>query len=97
MDRRRLGECHHDDLREGWIAGAGLDVFDPEPLEAGHPLLRQPNLIATPHVAFYSEESLVELEVLAAENVAAVLDGRMPASVVNPEVLELDRWQHLRS
>ena len=84
-------------LREGWIAGAGLDVFDPEPLEPGHPLLRQPNLIATPHVAFYSEESLVELEVLAAENVAAVLDGRMPASVVNPEVLELDRWQHLRS
>jgi D-3-phosphoglycerate dehydrogenase len=84
-------------LREGWIAGAGLDVYDPEPLETGHPLLREPNLIATPHVAFYSEESLVELETRAAENVAAILDGRMPASVVNPEVLELERWEHLRS
>jgi D-3-phosphoglycerate dehydrogenase / 2-oxoglutarate reductase len=84
-------------LREGWIAGAGLDVFDPEPLEVGHPLLRQPNLVATPHVAFYSEESLVDLEVRAAENVAAILDGRMPGSVVNSEVLELERWEHLRS
>jgi D-3-phosphoglycerate dehydrogenase len=84
-------------LREGRIAGAALDVFDPEPLEVDHPLLRQPNLVATPHVAFYSEESLVDLEVRAAENVAAILDGRMPASVVNSEVLELERWEHLRS
>jgi D-3-phosphoglycerate dehydrogenase / 2-oxoglutarate reductase len=87
----------HRALSEGWIAGAGLDVFAPEPLASDHPLFRQPNLIATPHVAFYSEESLVELETRAAENVAAVLEGRMPASVVNPEVLELERWEHLRS
>jgi D-3-phosphoglycerate dehydrogenase / 2-oxoglutarate reductase len=87
----------HRALSEGWIAGAGLDVFDPEPLGSDQPLFRQPNLIATPHVAFYSEESLVELETLAAENVAAVLEGRRPASVVNPEVLELARWEHLRS
>jgi D-3-phosphoglycerate dehydrogenase / 2-oxoglutarate reductase len=83
-------------LREGWIAGAGLDVFVPERLRADHPLLQQPNLIATPHVAFYSEESLLELEVRAAENVAAILDGRLPEAVVNPEVLELERWRHLR-
>ena len=97
----RGGLVDHDALlralREGWIAGAGLDVFDPEPLPDGHPLLREPNLVATPHVAFYSEESLVELETLAAENVAAVLEGRMPASVVNPTVLDLQRWEHLRS
>jgi D-3-phosphoglycerate dehydrogenase len=83
-------------LREGRIAGAGLDVFEPERLHADDPLLAEPRLIATPHVAFYSEESILELEVRAAENVAAVLTGRLPASVVNPEVLKLPRWRHLR-
>jgi D-3-phosphoglycerate dehydrogenase len=83
-------------LQENWIAGAALDVFDPEPLPADHPLLGLPNLIATPHVAFYSEESVLELEVLAARNVAAILAGERPASVVNPEVLKLPRWAHLR-
>lgn len=82
-------------LQEGWIAGAGIDVFVPEHLPADHPLLAQPTLIATPHVAFYSEESLVELEIKAAENVAAILSGRRPQSLVNPEVLALPRWQHL--
>lgn len=84
-------------LREGWIAMAALDVFVPERLAPDHPLLAQPNLIATPHVAFYSEESVHDLEVLAAENVAAVLSGRRPAAVVNPDVLELPRWAHLGS
>jgi D-3-phosphoglycerate dehydrogenase len=82
-------------LQEGWIAGAALDVFDPEPFAADHPLLSQPTLIATPHIAFYSEESVLELEVQAARNVAAILSGRRPASVVNPEVLALPRWEHL--
>ncbi len=83
-------------LRDGWIAGAALDVFEPERLPVDHPLLALPNLIATPHVAFYSEESVRELQVQAAQNVAAVLSGRRPLSVVNPEVLALPRWQHLR-
>jgi D-3-phosphoglycerate dehydrogenase len=83
-------------LDEGWIAGAGIDVFVPERLAADHPLLAHPNLLATPHVAFYSEESVLALEVLAAENVAAVLSGWRPHALVNPEVLELDRWAHLR-
>ena len=82
-------------LRKRWIAGAGIDVFVPERLPADHPLLAQANLVATPHVAFYSEESVHDLEVLAAENVAAILSGRRPASVVNPEVLELSRWADL--
>ncbi len=84
-------------LREGWIAGAALDVFDPERIPADHPLLSAPNLIVTPHVAFYSEESVLELERLAAENVAAVLGGRRPPHVVNPEVLDLERWATLAS
>ena len=84
-----------DALREGWIGGAGIDVFVPEHLPRDHPLLAQPNLVATPHVAFFSEESVLELELKAAENVAAVLSGRRPTYVVNPEVLELPRWHHL--
>jgi len=82
-------------LRDGRLSGAGLDVFEPERLPPDHPVLGAPGVIATPHVAFYSAESVLELELRAAENVAALLAGRRPASVVNPEVLELPRWRHL--
>lgn len=82
-------------LRSGVIAGAGLDVFEPERLDQDHPLLSLDSVIVTPHVAFYSEESISDLQRLAAENVAAVLGGRLPASVVNPEVLQLPRWAGL--
>jgi D-3-phosphoglycerate dehydrogenase len=83
-------------LDNGWIAGAALDVFVPERPAPDHPLLTRPNLIASPHVAFYSEESVHDLEVLAAENVADILTGRRPRWVVNPEVLALPRWAHLQ-
>lgn len=83
-------------LEQDWIAGAALDVFVPEPLPGDHPLLKFPNVIATPHVAFYSEEALLDLEILAAENVAAVLSGRRPANVVNLELLDSPRWSHLK-
>jgi D-3-phosphoglycerate dehydrogenase / 2-oxoglutarate reductase len=82
-------------IRAGVIAGAGLDVFEPERLPQDHPLLSLESVIATPHVAFYSEESIGDLQRLAAENVAAVLQGRLPASVVNPAVLNLPRWAQL--
>jgi D-3-phosphoglycerate dehydrogenase len=74
-------------LRAGRLGGAGLDVFEPERLPDEHPLLTDPRVIATPHVAYYSEESILELQTRAAQNVATILDGRRPASVVNPEVL----------
>jgi D-3-phosphoglycerate dehydrogenase len=73
-------------LQKGTIAGAGLDVFDPEPLPEGHPLLALKNAIVTPHTAFYSDQSIVELARSASQNVADVLAGRRAASVVNPEV-----------
>lgn len=76
-----------DALAAGEIEGAGLDVFVPERLPDGHRLLRSDRVLATPHTAFYSEESMAELARLAAENVAAVLDGRRPAAIVNPETL----------
>ena len=82
-------------LRGGGIRGAGLDVLEPEPLPSGHPLLGLERVLLTPHVAFFSSESVWELETRAAENVAAVLSGRRPEHVVNPEVLDLPRWAHL--
>jgi D-3-phosphoglycerate dehydrogenase len=83
VDQDALAEA----LRVGTIAGAGLDVFVPEHLPPDHPLLGLDNVVATPHTAFYSEESIADLARLAAQNVAEVLAGARPASVVNPVVL----------
>ncbi len=73
-------------LREGWIAGAALDVRQTEPAAPGHPFAGLPNVILTPHMAWYSEESEIEVRRKAAEGVAAVLSGRRPPYLVNPEV-----------
>ena len=75
-------------LESGHLAAAGIDVLPQEPPDPDDALLRQENLIVTPHVAFYSEESLAELQTRTAQSVAHVLSGRMPESVVNPHVLE---------
>jgi D-3-phosphoglycerate dehydrogenase len=72
-----------DALERGTIAGAGLDVFTPERLRDGDRLLAAPNTVMTPHVAYYSEESLALLARLTAESVADVLAGRPPRSIVN--------------
>jgi D-3-phosphoglycerate dehydrogenase len=83
-------------LKEKRLAGAGLDVFDREPAPMDHMLMQLPNVIITPHIAFYSEESLQDLLVQTAENTADVLTGRRPGAVVNEEVLTLARWSHLK-
>lgn len=75
-------------LSEGWIAGAGIDVLESEPPPDDHPLIPLPNAIVTPHAAFLSEESVLELERRAALAVVCVLQGRMPEFVWNTEVLE---------
>lgn len=74
-------------LRSGAIRAAGLDVFEQEPLPEGSPLFELPNTALTPHAAWYSEESQVELKRRTAQNVADVLAGRRPRNIVNPEVL----------
>jgi D-3-phosphoglycerate dehydrogenase / 2-oxoglutarate reductase len=74
-------------LSEGRIAGAGLDVTDPEPPAPGDPLLALPNVILTPHVAWYSEESREHVTVEAAREVVRILHGERPHSPVNPDVV----------
>jgi D-3-phosphoglycerate dehydrogenase / 2-oxoglutarate reductase len=75
-------------LREGWIAGAGLDVLAPEPPDPADPLLALENAIVTPHASFYSEEATADLQRRGAGNVRAVLGGEVPDTVVNREVLD---------
>lgn len=75
-------------LKERWIAGAALDVMEKEPPDWNNPLLSLENIIITPHISFYSEESYVELKTKTAEAVLSVLTGNKPRSVVNPQVFK---------
>src|SRR5262245_26739268 len=73
-------------LKEGWIAGAGLDVFESEPdLHPG--LLGLPNVVLAPHIGSASNDTRIKMSVLAVENCLAVLEGRTPPTPINPEVL----------
>jgi D-3-phosphoglycerate dehydrogenase len=75
-------------LTSGRIAGAGLDVFEREPLEADSPLVGMENVILTPHTAGMSDSSQVAVRRRTARNIASALAGRWPDSrdLVNPEV-----------
>jgi len=75
-----------DALRNKKIAGAALDVFDQEPINQDNPLLSMENVILSPHVGWYSEESQIDLQTKAAQGVADVLIGKKPQYLVNPEV-----------
>ncbi|PWE31480.1 NAD(P)-dependent oxidoreductase [Pararhodobacter marinus] len=77
-----------DALRTGQLAGAGLDVFDPEPPPADCPFRDMENVVVTPHVAGPSLYSALGLARSNAEQVFAVLAGRRPPHVVNPEVYD---------
>jgi len=74
-------------LRDGKIGGAGLDVMEQAAPPADHPLFQLDNVLVTPHVAFFSQQSVRELEVRTAQATVDVLQGRMPQFLVNPAVL----------
>jgi len=73
-------------LLEGRIAGAGLDVFEVEPLEPTNPLLTLPNVVATPHSLPRTWESTERTTRMIQEAVLAILEGRLPNTVLNPTV-----------
>ena len=75
-------------LKEKWIAGAALDVMEKEPPDWKNLLLKLDNLIITPHISFYSEESYVELKTKVAESVRSVLKGELPRAMVNPQAIK---------
>lgn len=74
-------------LESGHLAGAGIDVFDPEPPAVDSPLRSHPNVIATPHVASLTFEGRERMESMAIERVLAFFGGARPDNIVNPEVL----------
>lgn len=77
-------------LEDGSVSMLALDVVDPEPLPADHPLRSHPRAIITPHMAFYSVEAEQELQRRAAEEIARALRGEAPDVPVNPEALSRD-------
>ena len=77
----------YDALTSGQIAGAGLDVLVDLAPPLDHRITQLPNVIVTPHTAFFSQEAVLELEERAAGEVASVFQGRMPDNVFNRQVL----------
>jgi len=75
-----------DALKSGHLAGAGLDVFDPEPPDPNNPLFSLPNTVCTPHIASYTEAGVQRMQTMACQQVAMVLRGERPTHLVNPGV-----------
>ena len=87
-------------LKEGWIAGAALDVFEKEPLSADSPLASMDNVIITSHSIAWTEELFRDMGRIDCEGALAIYRGKVPPYVVNPQVLanpqfteKLERWK----
>lgn len=78
-------------LREGWIAGAGIDVYEKEPPDPGNPLFKLENIVLTPHIAWYTEDAFRRLEMSAANEAVRILQGQLPRNLVNKKVLYLKK------
>ena len=73
-------------LRENWIAGAALDVTDPEPLPPENPLYDLPNCLVVPHIGSATRDTRKKMAEMACENLLAGLDGKKLPYCVNPEI-----------
>jgi glyoxylate reductase len=76
----------YEALKNGIIAGAGLDVFHQEPVNMDNPLLTLDNVVVAPHMGSASVETRTEMSVMNAKDILAVLAGQAPINLVNPEV-----------
>lgn len=75
-------------LRDGKLAGAGLDVYEIEPPDPRHPLFTLPNVITTPHTAAWTKETLADIGWSAARSVSQMVNGQRPEHLVNTDVLD---------
>ncbi|MDI9260588.1 2-hydroxyacid dehydrogenase [Alicyclobacillus sendaiensis] len=76
-------------LREGWIRGAGLDVYRQEPVPPNHPLLSLPNVVCVPHIGSATRATRTAMLDLAIDNLVAVLEGRPKDAYIVPELKDL--------
>lgn len=83
-------------LQDGRLAGAGLDVFDPQPPAAGNPLLRFEQVVLTPHVASFTHEGRLRMGWTVVEDVLRALRGEKPEYLANPAVWSRRRGQGSR-
>jgi phosphoglycerate dehydrogenase-like enzyme len=74
-----------DVLREGWLAGAGLDVTEPEPLPADHPLRSMANVVLSPHVAGPSDQNRIRSMALVKRNIGRFVRGESLLNIVDKE------------
>jgi phosphoglycerate dehydrogenase-like enzyme len=89
VDQRALAEA----LRAGSIAGAGLDVFEIEPVPVADPLLSLENVILTPHALCWTDECFAGNGAADVQAILAVRRGEVPSGLLNPEVLAHDTWR----
>lgn len=75
-----------DALDSGKLAGAGLDVFEPEPVAVESRLRNHPHIVATPHIAGVTQEGRTRMEQMAVERLLAYFNGQRPADIANPAV-----------
>jgi len=73
-------------LKEGWIAGAGLDVFEQEPTPMDNPLLKLDNVVVAPHISSASFETRARMAEMVADNLIAFFEGKTPPNLVNADV-----------
>lgn len=78
-------------LKEGWIAGAALDVFEQEPTPMDNPLLKLDNVVVAPHISSASYDTRAKMTDMVAQNLVAFFEGKTPPNLVNPEAVKTKR------
>ncbi len=81
-------------LKEGWIQGAGIDVFEQEPTPADNPMLKLENVIVTPHSIALTDEFYTTMWEEIAQQIRQMIDGGKPGTLVNPEVWDRPEFQN---
>jgi glyoxylate reductase len=85
IDERAL----YDALKQGRIAGAGLDVFEQEPTPADNPLLKLDNVVVAPHISSASLETRAKMSEMVADNLVTFFQGKQPPNLVNGDVMKV--------